>query len=123
LAKNHPIYSEQYLANKWRVHPKVEGLSNGIREMMVLIPEADISKAWQTGRSRRPGVVLSWPAIFSCMPRARKNVEHKGHHLYCDANGVANGELKLARLKVGKNWDPEREGGGGWPTSSTTNIT
>src|SRR6185437_10449718 len=35
LSANHPIFDEQYHAVKWKKHPTVLGLSNGIREMIL----------------------------------------------------------------------------------------
>src|SRR5205823_9957614 len=39
---------EQYNAAKWRTKPRVLALSNGTRYLMMLLPEGDASRAWQT---------------------------------------------------------------------------
>ena len=45
LPPNHPIYTrEQYKASEWRNRPNVMGLTNGVRELMILVPEADPSR-------------------------------------------------------------------------------
>jgi hypothetical protein len=52
LPANHPIFTgEQYLGSRWKPMPRLRGLSNGIRELMVLIPSDDPALNWQS----RPG--------------------------------------------------------------------
>lgn len=47
LPANHVIYRERYRVNPTRVPPKLVGISNGARELMLLAPDIDLSIAWQ----------------------------------------------------------------------------
>ena len=47
---NDLIYREQF--KEWRNKPVVEEITNGVRKLMVLIPDADPSRAWQTRSDR-----------------------------------------------------------------------
>jgi hypothetical protein len=49
LPDSHPIFKgQQFPAAKWKRKPRFEGLSNGVRELMLLIPNDDFSRAYQT---------------------------------------------------------------------------
>ena len=41
------LKNEQFLGSQWDDPPTILGLSNGVRELMVLLPKADASRAWQ----------------------------------------------------------------------------
>lgn len=48
LAPTHPVFThERFKASNWKQPPAVEGLSDGNREMMLLLPDVDASLAWQ----------------------------------------------------------------------------
>ena len=55
----------------WKTKPQVQGLTNGARELMLLI-HSDPAKLWQTPKKGReePG---NCPAISSSMPAIRKS--------------------------------------------------
>src|SRR5690606_30976217 len=47
LPNDHILYTGQmFPRNKWRTRPAVLGMSNGTRELMLLLPSLDASKAW-----------------------------------------------------------------------------
>jgi len=49
LPADHPIYKNgPFLREKWKTKPSVLGLSNGVRELMLLIPQGDTGRAWQS---------------------------------------------------------------------------
>jgi hypothetical protein len=53
LPPTHPIYTEQpYKLSRWKTQPTVWGLSNGVRELIVLLPEGDYGRAWNTNAWR-----------------------------------------------------------------------
>ena len=54
LPAEHPIYTnEQFTRAKWKAKPAVLSLGNEVRELMILIPQADPAKAWQSKLRRR----------------------------------------------------------------------
>ena len=52
LPENHPIYTDQqFKPSRWGgERPVLWGLSNGVRELMVLLPAGDFGKSWQGNR-------------------------------------------------------------------------
>ncbi len=114
LPKDHVIYTaQQYAAAKWKTHPHVLGLSNGVRELMVLVPDSDPSRQWQSGGVKAHEEPFQLGAdLFIYMtggkdPRIRPPswIAH-AHPTTRPAQTTA-----LARLELGDNWDPEP---GGW---------
>jgi hypothetical protein len=114
LPANHIIYSaEQYSRAKWRNKPTVLGLSNGARELMILIPIQDAAKYWQL-RS-----FLSRPEAFDLASNiilyaSDQQILKSGRDSYLvdpDPNIKPAKTIKLARLAYAGNWNPEP---GGW---------
>jgi hypothetical protein len=103
------IFSEQF--KDLRVKPKVMELSNGIRKLMVLIPEADASKAWQVHSVQNAGLFGLGTNIF-LYATDKKNLFTKGDNYWAVPNPAIppTGSLKVARLNVGSNADPEPAG-------------
>jgi hypothetical protein len=48
LPPDHPIYRAQFHRERWRNKPSVLALSDGNREVMILIPTSDPARYWQT---------------------------------------------------------------------------
>ena len=103
-----------YPRSKWKNKPSVLGVSNGVRELMLLIPQADPGKDWQLGVSRGREdrwqlaaniVVLRRRPAATSASRARRTSSPK------TPRSRPTASLKLARLKYKGNWDPEP---GGW---------
>jgi hypothetical protein len=113
LPSNHPIYKEQqYDADKWKNKPKVEGLSNGVRELMLLVPEADPAKAWQARQDRAREELFQLGADVFLYAVDKSNLLYKGQtYVVKDNGGETKQTLRVARLLVGNNPDPEP---GGW---------
>ncbi|HET6250521.1 MAG TPA: DUF4159 domain-containing protein [Tepidisphaeraceae bacterium] len=111
LPADHPIFTnEMFLAKKWKTQPRVDAISNSVRELMFIIPKADVSRAWQVNNpnvDREPfqlganlymyatGKSIDWPTKAQ---RRQKPAEPLG------ANAPV---VRVARLMVGENWDPE----------------
>ena len=104
------IFTEQF--RDLRVKPKVMELTNGIRKLMILIPEADASKAWQVHSVQNGGLFGLGTNIF-LYATDKKNLFAKGDTYWAMPNpAIPPGfSLKVARLNVGQNPDPEP---GGW---------
>ena len=114
LPPGHPIFNhEQYKADKWRVRPNVMGLTNGVRELMILVPESDPSRAWQTRTvsTREESFQLGADVFLYAIDK--KNLLSKGstYIVTPDPKIVATKKVKLARIQAGPNPDPEP---GGW---------
>jgi hypothetical protein len=114
LPKNHPVFSnEQYHAARWRIRQSVVGLSNGVREFM-LLPASDLSRAFQGRNSGlRPE---SYELLDNIILYAvdKKGLREKGATYIVKDNPQApiDRSIKVARLQYAGNWDPEP---GGWP--------
>jgi hypothetical protein len=113
LPVNHPIYKEQqYDADRWKIKPKVEGLSNGVRELMLLVPDADPARAWQARQDRAREELFQLGANVFLYAVDKSNLLYKGQtHVVKDKGGETKQTLRVARLLVGDNPDPEP---GGW---------
>ncbi|HET6247482.1 MAG TPA: DUF4159 domain-containing protein [Tepidisphaeraceae bacterium] len=112
LARNHPIFSEQYLASKWKVKPQLEGLSNGVRELMILIPDADPGRAWQNDSYKMRDELFQLGGNIFLYATGRENLRKKGDSYMVTATGEATRTIGIARIMAGDNPDPEP---GGWP--------
>src|SRR5207249_289211 len=58
LPPQHPIFNTAFSASKWKARQNVLGLSNGARELIVLIPTVDPARTWQMYQSNREGFQL-----------------------------------------------------------------
>ncbi len=108
IPRGHPLFTSQIDVAKGKTNTvKLRGLSNGVRELMLLIPDADISLAWQNND------IESHPEAF----RAFRNIV-----LYVNGiSGVVDPSRELpvappepfdhavsiARLQIGDNWNAE----------------
>jgi hypothetical protein len=119
LPQAHPIFTrEQYKATEWRTRPIVSGMSNGVREMMLLLPDADAARAWQTRADRTKEPLFQLGADIFLYAVDKKNLQGKGetYILAADRQIKAAKKLKIARLIAGDNPDPEP---GGWRRFAT----
>ncbi|MDB5299770.1 MAG: hypothetical protein JWO87_1433, partial [Phycisphaerales bacterium] len=115
LPVNHPIFDEQYHSAKWKTKPTVEGLSNGVREMMLLIPDSDLSRAWQTESTKTREELFQLAGNIFLYSVDKENLHAKGRTHLVHADGPAGRQIKLARIEAGDNWNPEP---GGWARQS-----
>jgi hypothetical protein len=122
LPAEHPIYTrQQFLRKNWKNPPSVLGLSNGTRELMITLPNADIARNWQMGTylgKEETFQVMNGIVLYAV---DRQNLKYKGgtHVVRVDpANGGGGGGgrvIKVARLEFNGNWNPEPAG---WPRLS-----
>ncbi|CAN5420120.1 DUF4159 domain-containing protein [soil metagenome] len=113
LETDHPIYTrQQFLAQRWKSRPDLLGLSNGVRELMLLIPSTDPSKSWQLNdyRSRADSFQLM-SDIFLYTTEGR-DLRYKGdtYLVKADPATKTRATIDVARLMVGTNPDPEPAG-------------
>lgn len=106
------IFNEQF--KSFRYKPKVMEMTNGVRKLMVCIPEADPSRAWQTRSSGTKEDLFGLGDNIFLYAVDKKNLLDKGETYLVKANEkiVPTRSIKVARLEVGENPNPEP---GGWP--------
>ncbi|HTL29409.1 MAG TPA: DUF4159 domain-containing protein [Tepidisphaeraceae bacterium] len=113
LPKDHIIYTgQQFPREKWRMKPPVLGLSNGVRELALLISQNDFGKSWQ---QNSPGPEEPWQmmANVTSYVSEKQGFRRKGESYLVmpDAKIKADKTIKIARLSYSGVWDPEP---GGW---------
>src|SRR5258706_6699652 len=117
LPPEHLIYSAHFNGKNWANKPVLRGLSNGAREMMVLIPSGDPARYWQiknfsSGQTKPMAELASNIYLYALDKSTLKN-KFKGQTYIVKRNEAvkATKSIKVARLDYGGNWDPEP---GGW---------
>lgn len=113
LPEEHPIYNEQFPRRNWRNKPVVQGMSNGARELMILIPDADPGRWWQTNLIGSHEEVWQLMANLFLYSVDRQNLRFKGqtYIVSLDEKVKAPKKQTIYRVKYNGNWDPEP---GGW---------
>jgi hypothetical protein len=114
LEKTHPIYMDQmFRSNRWKTQPRVMGLSNGVRELMLLIPEADLGKWFQLRSEKTKLEMYELMQDIFLYSVDKKGLQERGTTYIVKKNTKVSPEktLSVARLLVGDNSDPEP---GGW---------
>ena len=114
LELTHPILSgQQFNATKWKKRPKVQALGNGVREQMILIPNDDLSKAFQTRSDRVKEELYQLTANIFLYSVREKPVGYKGEtYIVRDTGeGKTDRAIKVARVEHVGRWNPEP---GGW---------
>ena len=113
LEQSHAIFKGQFPAEKWRRRPKVLSLGNGVRELMVLVPSDDLSKAWQAQLDRQKEELFMLPAnaYFYSVKEAFSRFKGETYIVQDNDKGKPEHAIKVARLLIGNNPDPEP---GGW---------
>jgi hypothetical protein len=113
LPDQHPIYTnEQYTRAKWKSKPSVLSLGNEVRELMILIPQADMAKWWQLQVVGGKDEAWQLPADVFFYAVDKHNLRFRGETYTIARNNStkATRSLKLARIKCAGNWDPEPAG-------------
>jgi Domain of unknown function (DUF4159) len=114
LPADDPIYvNEEFYRHQWRRPPVVLGLSNGARELMLLIPDADLSAAWQANAPLEHPEAFQLGADIFLYAVDKEHLLYKGdaYFVKSDPAIVPQRRIALARLNYGDGWDVEP---GGW---------
>ena len=114
LPAEHVIYTGGvFPRSKWKSKPSLQGISNGARELMLLIPLADAGRAWQSRMVGGKEELWQLGADIFFYTAERKNLRYRGESHYVQANPQVQPmrEVSVARLEYSGNWDPEP---GGW---------
>ncbi len=113
LPATHLIFSNFYDRKKWRNTVSVQGVSNGARELMLLLPSGDPARFWQTGTfgGRESGAELMGNIFIYTTERKELRLKGDSWVVYPSHDITPSSTIKIARLEYGGNWDPEP---GGW---------
>jgi hypothetical protein len=113
LPERHPIFEIAFSRSKWKQKPNVLGLSNGVRELMVLIPQADAARAWQAQSTKTREEAFQLGANLFLYSADRKNLRFRGESPWVEVDPKVTPSATVAvdRLQYAGNWDPEP---GGW---------
>jgi hypothetical protein len=108
LPKDHILFTQQLF--KIKAKPVVLGLSNGVREMMICIPQADPARYWEI-RSRPELSQLAANIVLYAVEK--RDLRYKGERYIVTPSATTKPAhtIKLARLPYPGNSDPEP---GGW---------
>jgi hypothetical protein len=113
LPAGHPAFThEQFPAKHWRVRPNVLGLTNGIRELMILIPDSDPARWWQSPASAagHEDAYELGTDLYQYSTDRSPWTKGDSYIVLPDPAIQATRRIKVARLEVGTNWDPEPAG-------------
>jgi Domain of unknown function (DUF4159) len=114
LPADHVIYTDQqFPAVKWKKKPEVLGLSNGARELMILLPSGDPSRYWQIMASGTNEEFFQLAADIFLYSVDKRDLRFRGETFVVtpDPKIKPESSVKVARIKYNGNWDPEP---GGW---------
>jgi hypothetical protein len=114
LPAKHPLFTaEQYPRSKWKPAPLVLGLSNGVRELMLLAGTSDPARDWQVEEVTRNLAEYQLPDDIVLYAIGTNNLLEKGRTFAVtpDEQIKPTRTVKLARLQWAGNWNPEP---GGW---------
>jgi len=114
LPAKHPIFvNEQFPFVGGKAHPEVSGMSNEVRELMVLL-DGDPSAAWQAQAkvSKKNAFEIGSNVYLYASGSAADHLRRRGETYFVRASATAQPavHLKLARIKYQGNWDPEPAG-------------
>jgi hypothetical protein len=109
LPTDHAIYTSQiYPGANWKTRPDVVGLSNGVRELMILVRGADLSAAWQTSAWRVRPECFELPGnLYPYTGRLPLHPARGESAIAPVATTKPAGVVRVARLSYAGNWNPE----------------
>src|SRR5205814_1792559 len=113
LPKDHLIFNENFPTEK--LQAPVKSLSNGVREMILLLPSGDFSWRWQAGAgSKDPAKAAPFGLIGNLLLYLtdKANPRYKGDDYWIDRDESARAtrQMPIARVQFDGNWDPEPTG-------------
>jgi hypothetical protein len=113
LPADHVIYASPFKASTWKTKPQVQGLSNGARELMLLVHNGDPARLWQTRAMKGREEAWELPLNIFLYACDKKDLRYKGDSYWVmeDRKILPTRKLALARIEYAGNWDPEP---GGW---------
>lgn len=113
LPPEHPMYNGVFRRNNWKVKPQILGLSNGARELMLLIPNGDPARQWQSKvvGGKEEFWQLGGAMFLYCSEGKDLRFRGENHLIAFDKKIKPTRSVTLHRLSHPQNWNPEP---GGW---------
>jgi hypothetical protein len=115
LPESHVLYTGQmFPRSKWKTKPVVQGMSNGARELMLLLPSLDASKGWYLNAFKTQDSSFSLIANLFQYTTEQRNLSRRRastHWIPRDESVKPQATARVARLQYSGTWDPEP---GGW---------
>ena len=112
LPEGHPILSnQQFNSGQWRRKPDVLALSNGTRELMILVPDDDAGRAYQKGDlSAEPLFQLMANVYLYATDKQKAQLKGDTHVVEPDPKVATTRTVGVARVRYDGNWNPEPAG-------------
>ena len=110
LPDDHPIYTDQVVQRStWHTKPRVQGMSNGIRELALVIPSSDAGRAWQLQKVETKSELweLGLDVVSYAGDKTQFSPRGRSTRLTLDAGATAKQSIRVALLKYNGNWNPE----------------
>jgi hypothetical protein len=110
LPPDHLIWNEMYRIGRHGKAPKVLGLSNGVRELMLLIPDADVARDWQEYRNKLKQQSYELAAnlyVYAARERLAGMTKSEVRAQMTASVPLPRVGLTVGRIDVGANPDPE----------------
>lgn len=120
LPPEHLIYTNQNAQrSSWQVKPRLEGWTNGVREIALLLPTDDPAKYWQTRsheKEKAPYSEIMTNIFQYSVGKQKPRVKGDSYIAEPDQELLDTENLKMTTVKVARlayqgNWNPEP---GGW---------
>ncbi len=116
LPADHPIYTaENFNRSTWKQKPVLEGIDNGSRELMLLIPRGDPARTWQgqsfTALRGDYDSQMMIDIVLYAVDKEGLRTKGETIEVERDDKTPATRQVKVARIQYNGNWDPEP---GGW---------
>ena len=107
LPANHPILAEeQFKSTRWKDPPVVLGLSNGVRELVLLCPTADPGKSWQKDAFRTEPTAFELGANICLYAVDKQNLQYKGQTYLVKPTGHASSTLRRGAAAGRRQLEP-----------------
>lgn len=110
LPKDHPFVTSNFKAGDLEF--PVRAISNGVRELAVILPKGDMPWKWQRSLGMTPAKSPEYGLVGNILINitGRANLRDKGvYHLQDPDPAIPSSEVKwnVGRVQYGGNWDPE----------------
>lgn len=113
LPPTHPIHTnQQFVAKPGAKRVELQGVSNGARELILLVASEDVGRAWQKRDFARPDLFeVAANVYLYAIDKTNSLYKGQTYLVSKDTRIQPTSTLVVGRARYGGNWDPEP---GGW---------
>lgn len=113
LPQTHPIFTnQQFVAKPGAKRVQLQGVSNGARELILLVATEDAGRAWQKRDFARPELFeLAANVYLYAIDKTNSLYKGQTYLVRKDTSVQPKSTLVVGRARYSGNWDPEP---GGW---------